>query len=123
MVLTLNQFIWLVLTLAAVVAVTFLVRLMIQLRQTAREAEQTLIEIRVLAEELKKTSLNVQSKMDDVNELVQASKKIAVNVSEIAWYLTVRILKPGSRYWALLFPLIRFGWRQAKKHKEEKNGR
>jgi predicted PurR-regulated permease PerM len=121
--LTLNQFLLLVLTIAAVVAVTYLVRLLAQLRLTAREAEGTLAEIKALAEELKKTSLNAQSKMDDINEMVQASKKIAVNVSEIAWFLTVRILRPGSKYWALLFPLIRLGWRQAKKFKEEKNVR
>ncbi len=121
--LTLNQFLLLVLTIAAVVAVTYLVRLLAQLRHTAREAEGTLAEIKALAEELKKTSLNAQSKMDDINEMVQASKKIAVNVSEIAWFLTVRILRPGSKYWALLFPLIRLGWRQAKKFKEEKNVR
>lgn len=121
--LTLNQFLLLVLTIAAVVAVTYLVRLLAQLRLTAREAEGTLAEIKALAEELKKTSLNVQSKMDDIDEMVQASKKIAVNVSEIAWFLTVRILRPGSKYWALLFPLIRLGWRQAKKFKEGKNVR
>jgi formate-dependent nitrite reductase membrane component NrfD len=121
--LTLNQFLWLVLTIAAVIGVTFLVRLMIQLRQTAREAEKTLVEIRALTEELKKTSLGVQSKLDDVGELVQASKKTAVSISEIAWFLTVKVLRPSSRYWPLLFPLIRLGWRQAKKSRRKKNGR
>jgi hypothetical protein len=121
--LTLNQFLWLVLTIGAVIAVTFLVRLMIQLRRTAREAEATLVEIRALTEELKKTSLGVQSKLDDVGELVQASKKTAVSISEIAWFLTVKVLRPSSKYWPLLFPLIRLGWRQAKKSRRKKNGR
>jgi hypothetical protein len=121
--LTLNQFLWLVLTIAAVVASVFLVRFLIQLRRTALEAEETLVEVKALAEELKKTSLNVQSKMDDIDEIVQSSKKIAVNVSEIAWFLTVRILRPRGKYWALLFPLARLGWRQAKKFKEGKNVR
>ncbi len=121
--LTLNQFLWLVLTIAAVIVVTFLVRLMTQLRRTAREAEETFVEIRALTEELKKTSLNVQSKLDDAGELVQASKKIAVSIAEIAWFFTVKGLRPASRYWPLLFPLIRLGWRQAKKFKEGKNVR
>ncbi len=117
------QFLWLVLTLAAVIAVTFLVRLMIQLRRTACEAEETLIEIKALTKELKKTSLSVQSKMDDVGEVVQASKKISVSIAEIAWFLTVKIIRPTSRYWPFIFPLIRLGWRQAKKSRRKKNGR
>lgn len=119
--LTLNQFLLLVVTLAVVVAVTFLVILFIQLRKTAREAEMTLIEARELVESLKETSLSLQTKIDDVGELVESSKKTAISISEIAWFLTAKILRPSSKYWPLLFPLIRLGWRQLKKRKEEKN--
>jgi hypothetical protein len=119
--LTLNQFLLLVITIAVVVAVTFLVNLMRQLRKTAQEAEETLVEIRMLAAEARETSRSVQSKIEDVGELVLATKKTAVSVAEIAWFVTTKILRPSSKYWPFLFPLIRLGWRQAKKRKEEKN--
>jgi hypothetical protein len=121
MLLTLNQFLLLVITIAVVVAVTFLVNLMRQLRKTAREAEETLVEIRMLAREARETSRILQTKMQDVGEMVEASKKIALSFSEIAWFLTAKILRPRSKYWPFLFPLIRLGWKQAKKLKEEKN--
>lgn len=119
--LTLNQFLWLVITIAVVVVATFLVGLLRQLRRTGQEVEKTLTEMRSLVEEARKTSRSVQSKLEDVGELVQASKKTAVSVSEIAWFVTAKILRPSSKYWPFLFPLIRFGWRKAKKFKEVKN--
>ena len=121
--LTLNQFLLLVLTIAVVVAVTFLVNLLRQLRKTAREAEATLVEVKMLVGETRETSRLLQLKIEDVGELVQASKKTAVSVSEIAWFVTTKILRPSSKYWPFLFPLMRLGWRQAKKFKEEKNVR
>jgi short subunit fatty acids transporter len=119
--LTLNQFLFLVITIAVVVAVTFLVIFLIQLRKTAREAELTFVETKALVENLKETSLRAQAKIDDVGELLEASKKTAVSISEAAWFLTTRILRPSSKYWPFLFPLIRLGWRKMKKRKEEKN--
>jgi uncharacterized protein YoxC len=119
--LTLNQFLWLVITIAVVVAVTFLVNLLRQLRRTAQEAEKTLIEVKMLVLEARETSRSVQSKLEDVGELVQASKRTAVSISEIAWFVTTKLLRPRSKYWPFLFPLMRLGWRQAKKFKEEKN--
>ena len=121
--LTLNQFLLLIITIAVVVAVTFLVNLLRQLRKTAREAEKTLIEVKMLVGETRETSRILQSRIEDVGELVQASKKTAVSVSEIAWFATTKILRPSSKYWPFLFPLMRLGWRQAKKFKEEKNVR
>jgi hypothetical protein len=119
--LTLNQFLLLVITIAVVVAVTFLVNLLRQLRKTAQEAEETLKEVKKLVEEARETSRSIQVKIEDVGELVQASKKTALGISEIAWFVTTKILRPSSKYWPFLFPLIRLGWRQAKKFKEEKN--
>ncbi len=121
--LTLNQFLLLVITIAVVVAVTFLVNLLRQLRKTAREAEETLIEVKALVGETRETGRILQSRIEDVGELVQASKKTAVSVSEIAWFVAMKILRPSSKYWPFLFPLMRLGWRQAKKFKEEKNVR
>ncbi len=121
--LTLNQFLLLIITIAVVIAVTFLVNLLRQLRKTAREAEKTLIEVKMLVGETRETSRILQSRIEDVGELVQASKKTAVSVSEIAWFATTKILRPSSKYWPFLFPLMRLGWRQAKKFEEEKNVR
>jgi hypothetical protein len=119
--LTLNQFLWLVITIAVVVAVTFLVSLLRQLRKTAQEAEKTMIEVKMLVGEARETSRSVQVKLEEVGELIHASKKTALNISEIAWFVTTKILRPRSKYWPFLFPLMRLGWRQAKKLKEEKN--
>ena len=119
--LTLNQFLWLVITIAVVIAVTFLVILLRQLRKTAQEAEKTMLEVKMLVAEARETSRSVQLKLEDVGELVQASKKAALNISDIAWFVTTKILRPRSKYWPFLYPLMRLGWRQAKKFKEEKN--
>lgn len=121
--LTLNQFLLLAITISVVVAVTFLVNLLRQLRKTAREAEETLIEVKMLVGETRETSRILQSRIEDVGELVQASKKTAASVSEMAWFVATKILRPSSKYWPFLFPLMRLGWRQAKKFKEEKNVR
>jgi hypothetical protein len=121
--LTLNQFLWLVITIAVVVAVTYLVNLMRQLRKTAQEAETALTEVKMLVEEAREMSRSVQLRLEEAGELVSASKKAAVNISEITWFVTTKILRPSSKLWPFLFPLMRLGWRQAKKLKEEKNVR
>lgn len=123
--LTLNQFLFLVITIAVLVAVTFLVSLIIQLRSTAKEGEKTLKEIRELARNLTETDKKVNEKMDDLRVTIEAAKKSAVGISEIVGFTTAKIIRPSSKYWPLLFPVLRFGWRQIrkKKQKEEKNGR
>lgn len=124
MVLTLNQFLLLVLTIAAVVAVTYLVLFLHQMRKTARDGSQALLEIRELARSLNETNRKVSRELDDVGEFLEASKKTAVNLSEAAFFVTTRIVKPGSKFMPFLFPLIRFGWRlMKKKRKEDKNER
>ena len=121
--LTLSQFLLLVLTIAAVVAVTFLVNLLIQLKKTAREGQQTLVEIRSLVQNLNQTTRKIDARIDDVSEVVEAAKKTVVSLSEIAVFTTAKIIRPSSRFWPFLFPLIRMGWRQWKKKKEDKNGK
>ena len=121
--LTLNQFLFLVITIAVVVFVTFLVTLILQLRRTAKEGEDTLVEIRELVRNLRETDKRLKEKMDDISLTIEATKKTALGLSEITWFLTSKILRPSSKYWPLLFPLLRFGWRQIKKkRKERKNG-
>jgi hypothetical protein len=122
--LTLNQFLLLILTFAAVVAVTYLVMFLSQLRKTAQEAEKTLIEVRSLVNNLNTTSQQVNEKIENLGEVVEAGKKAAVTISEASMLLSTRFLRPASRYWPILFPLIRLGVRQLKKKKEvKKNGR
>lgn len=123
--LTLNQFILLVMAIAVVVAVTFLVIFLSQLRKTAREGEETLKDLRLLIQNLNETNQRLRSKVEDVGEIVEVTKNVASSFSEILWFLATKIIKPTSRYWPFLFPFIRLGWRQLKrkKRKEAKNGK
>ncbi len=123
--LTLNQFLFLVITICIVVFVTFLVTLIVQLRKTAREGEETLIEIRDLVGNLKETGQKVNTKIDDLTPVLEATKKTAARISDVSWFLTMKVIKPSSKYWPILFPLLRLGWRQMKKKrkKEDKNGK
>lgn len=121
--LTLNQFLLLVITFALVIAVSFLVSFLIQLRKTAREGQETLAEIRALAKSLQEVSQKAQSSIEGMNEILEAAKKTAVNLSEITWYASKKILMPASKFWPFLFPILRFGWRRMKKRKEEKHGK
>ncbi len=123
--LTLNQFLFLVITIVIVVAGTFLITLIMQLRKTAQEGEKTLKELRKLTENLKETDKKVKEKMDDLSETLKAAKKSATGIADIVGFLTTKIISPSSKYWPMLFPILRFGWRQIKKkkRKEEKNGK
>ncbi len=121
--LTLNQFLFLVITIAIVVAVSFLINFLIQLRKTAAEGERALAEIRELAKNLRELDLVVKEKISDLSAVLSASKKAAQNLSEAALFLTSKVIRPSSQYWPLLFPLVRFVWRQWKKRKEKKDGK
>jgi hypothetical protein len=121
--LTLNQFLFLVITIAMVVAVTYLVMLIIQLKKTAKEGERTLFEINALVKRLQDTSEKINGKMDDVDEIVKATKKTAIGFAEASTFIVTKIIRPSSRYLPFLFPLMRLGWRVLKKKKEAKNGR
>ncbi|UCC38892.1 MAG: hypothetical protein JSV96_13900 [Candidatus Aminicenantes bacterium] len=119
--LTLNQFLLLVITVAVVVAVTFLITLFVQFRKTAKEGERTLVELRKLINNLKETEQKVNTKIDDLDDVFNAAKKTAVSISEIALFLSSKIIKPSSKFWPILFPILRIGWRRFKKRKEDKN--
>jgi hypothetical protein len=121
--LTLNQFLFLVITISIVVAVTYLVLLMIQLRKTAKEGERTLLEINALVKRLQDTTAKIDGKVDDMGEIVQATKKTAIGLAEASTFLVYRVVRPAFRYWPFLFPLVRLGLRILKKKKEAKNGR
>lgn len=123
--LTLNQFLLLLITIAAVVAVTFLVTLFAQLKKTAKEGQETLKELRELVSHLKETSRKVNTKIDDLGPIVEASKNTAQSLSGLALFLSAKIIKPSSKYWPFLLPFIRLGWRhlRKKKQKEDKDGK
>jgi len=116
--LTLDQFLLLVITIAVVVAVTFLITLFLQLRRTAKEGEKTLGEIRSLVTSLTQASQKATERIDDVEEMLKTAKKTASQLSEITWFLSSKIIKPSSKYWPIVLPVLRLGWRQWKKRKE-----
>jgi len=116
--LTLDQFLLLVITIAVVVAVTFLITLFLQLRRTAKEGEKTLGEIRSLVTSLTQASQKATERIDDVEEMLKTAKKTASQLSEITWFLSSKIIRPSSKYWPIVLPVFRLGWRQWKKRKE-----
>lgn len=122
MVLTLNQLLLIILTFAAVVAVVFLAMFLVQLRRAAAEGEKTLIEARKLIENLNELEKVVKEKLEDMGQIMEASKKTVHNLSEASLFLTTRILSPTTRYWPVIYPLFMFFWKRFRKRKEKKNG-
>jgi|Deesub1362B_J571_1020462.scaffolds.fasta_scaffold00002_739 predicted PurR-regulated permease PerM len=122
--LTLNQFLVLLLTFVAVVVATVVVVFLLQLRRTVRQAETTLEQINGLVKNLEETSRKINRELDGAAELIDASKKIATSVADITWFATTKFIRPSSKYWPIVFPILRLGWRQWRKfrRKEEKNG-
>ena len=119
--LTLDQFLLLVITIAVVVAVTFLITLFLQLRRTAKEGAETLEEVRALVKNLNLASQKAIEKIDDVDETLKTAKKTVVQLSEITWFLGSKVIKPASKYWPIVLPVLRLGWRQWKKRKYKEN--
>ena len=120
--LTLSQFLYLILTFAAVVAVTFLVMFLIQLRKTTREAEKALIEFRELTVNLNSTNQKVNQRIDELGNVFEASRKAATSLSQASKFFNKKVMKPTSRYWPIVIPILRLVMRQRKKKKEERNG-
>ena len=121
--LTLNQFLLLVLTFTAVVVAVFLIRFLSQVRRTAIEGERAMVEVRRLAVSLNELDGLIKERVVELGDFMEASKRTASYMAEASFLLTTRILRPGSRYWRLLFPVAAFLWRRIKKRKEDKNGR
>jgi hypothetical protein len=121
--LTLNQALFLIVAFAFVIAVVFFVRLFVQLRRTAAEGEKTLAEFRELAKNLNELDLLIKARVEDLGQTLDASKKAAVNLSEAALLITSKILRPSSKFFPVLLPIVRFVWRQLKKRKEKLDGK
>jgi hypothetical protein len=122
MTLTLSQVLSIVLTVAAVVGVTFLSLFLLQLRRTAREGEKTLIKAQETMDGLQAIEAKINANLDNVGEVLATSKKAVSGLSEITFFITSKIIRPSARYWPFLFPLVRFGLQQMKKRKEKKDG-
>jgi len=122
MILTLNQVLNIILTVAAVVVVTFLALFLNQLRKTAREAEKTMAKAQEAIDGLQVIEAKINAGLDNVGEVLATSKKAVSGLSEITFFLTSKIIRPSARYWPFLFPLLRFGLQQMKKRKEKKDG-
>ena len=119
MLLSLNQTLFLILTAVAVAVAVFFILFLLQLRRTAREGERTLVEFRELAEGLKAIERKVDARIDDAAELLESSKQTVAGLAEASLFLTTKIVRPASRYWPILYPLLRAGWKQLKKRKEK----
>lgn len=119
MTLTLNQALLLIITIAAVVAVVFLVRLFVQLRRTALEGEKTLARFSELAAHLRDLDLVIKKEVEELGKTIAASKKAAVNVAEASALVTTRIIRPSSAFFPLILPVAKFLWRQLGKRKQK----
>jgi|WetSurMetagenome_2_1015567.scaffolds.fasta_scaffold162014_2 hypothetical protein len=119
--LTLNQSLFLVLTLAAVITAVYLIRLFIQLRKTAAEGERALAAFRELAGSLQELDLLVKQRVEDAGATLEASKKAAAGLAEVSYFLTTKVLNPSSRVLPLALPVAKFVMRYMKKRKEKKN--
>jgi hypothetical protein len=117
--LTLNQFLFLILTFAAVVVAVLLARFLAQLRRVAEEGERTMVEVRKLIENLNGLNGMIKERVVELGDFMEASKKTASHLSEATFLLTTRVLAPGSRYWRLLFPVAAFLWKRIRKRKEK----
>ena len=120
MTLTLNQALFLVITVAVVVAVVFLVRLFIQLRRTAIEGEKALTQIAELARTLQELDQVVKMQVEELGKTISASKRAAVHVAEVSSLVTSGFIRPASTFLPFILPVAQFLWRQIGKRKKER---
>lgn len=121
MLLTFNQVLYLILTVCAAVLVAFLVLFLIQLKKTAREAEKSFQELQVILHKLERIEDKLDRRLDDAGVIIESTKQTVSGLSELSLFLTTKVVRPASKFWPVLFPLLRFGWQLMKKRKEKKN--
>lgn len=120
--LTLNQFLWLVITVVVVVVATYFVLFLHQLRKTAGEAEKALAEFRHNLQEFNELQAMIREKAECLGETIESSKKVVSSLADIFSFLAIKVIRPATRYWPLIFPILQFLWRQKKKRKEKSYG-
>ena len=119
MFLSFNQTLFLILTVVGVVVLVFLARFLIQLRRTAREGEKALVEAQGLLADLRTLEKKLNARVDDVGQILESSKKAVSGAGEIAQFVALRMLRPASTYWPIIYPILRFGWKKYRKRKEK----
>lgn len=123
MLLTFNQVLFLILTVAASVLTVFLVLFLVQLRRTAREAEKSFQDLQIALHKLEKIEGKLDRSLDEAGVIIDSTKKTLSGLSELSLFMTTRLVRPASGFWPVLLPLLRFGWQLIKKRKEKKNVR
>lgn len=119
MTVTLNQVLGIILTVAAVVAVTFLVLFLNQLRKTAREGEKTLAKAQEAMDGLQVIEAKINSSLDNVGEVLATSKRAVTGLSGMTHFLTSGAIRPSARSLPFLLPLLSFGLRHMKKKRRK----
>jgi len=122
MLLTLNQVLAIILTVAAVVVATLLALFLVQVRRTAREGEKALAKAQEVMAEMKALEVKLHDGLDDFGQVLATSKKAVSRLSEMTFFLSTKVIRPSAKFWPFLFPLLRFGWQQMKKRKERHHG-
>ncbi|MBC7361854.1 MAG: DUF948 domain-containing protein [Candidatus Aminicenantes bacterium] len=123
MLLTFNQVLFLILTVTAAVLAAFLVLFLIQLRKTAKEAEKSFQELQIILHKLERIEDKLDRRLDDAGVIIESTKQTVSSLAELSLFLMTKVVRPASKYWPVLFPLLRFGWQLMKKRKEKKNVR
>jgi hypothetical protein len=121
MLLTFNQVLYLLLTVAAVVVAVVLALFLLQLKRTAREAEKSFQELQIVLNKFEQIEDKLDKRLEEAGEIVSSTKKAVSGLGELSLFLTTNVVRPASRFWPVLFPLLRFGWQLMKKRKEKKN--
>lgn len=117
--LTLSQVLFVILTVAAVVAVVFLVQLFAQLRRTAAEAEKTMVEVRALTRNLGDLEMTIKKRVDEVGDTLKVAGKAAAGLSEASLRLTSKWLPKPAKYLPMILPLARFLLKSSKKKSDK----
>ena len=120
--LTLNQVLGVILTVAAVVAVNFLVQFLSQLRKTDMECEKTLVKAKETMDELKVIEAKINVSLDNVGEVLATSKRAVAGISGATNFIASSVIRPTARFWPILFPLLSLGLRKMKKKRRNKDG-
>jgi hypothetical protein len=123
MLLTFNQVLYLILTVAAAVLVAFVAFFLVQLRRTVKEAEKAFQELQINLQKLERIEDKLDRSLDEAGVIIKSTKQTVSGLSELSMFMTTRLIRPASRYWPVLFPLLRFSWQLMKKRKEKKNVR
>ncbi len=85
------------------------------------DLQKTSVEVRELAEEMKKISANVEGKLDGIDAMLSNSQKIAANVGKAYSLLNNSVLKNAE--WLALIPAILMGWKAVSTMKRRKDER